>query len=139
MPSNPILQRRQQPLFRSISDHLCSACRKSCFGEFQPRHSRLAHRTRNYKRQDLVKSTETLGSAIWTAEPGDILEKRSGISSSLSEARSQLRSLASGSQIQIVQPSAAFTRARDLSGGPVLASSWDHPLLLLLLARFQHY
>ena len=113
LPSNQILQKRQQPLFRSISDHLCSACRKSCFGESQPRHSHLAHHTRNYKRQDLVKSTETLGSAIWGSGARRHIGERSGISSSLSEARSQLRSLAWGSQIQIVQPSAAFhTRTR---------------------------
>ena len=109
MPSSRILQKRQQPLYRSVSDHLGPAFSKSLLGGFQPRHS-LHEIT---KSQDLVKSTELWGVQFGSGARRHIGRKEWHLVPSLSEARSQLRSLAWGSQIQIVQPSAAFhTRTR---------------------------
>ena len=81
----------------------------------------------------MVKSTESLGSAIWAAEPSDILEERSGISSPAFQRRGASLTHSLGvARFRSCSHQPPSTRARDLSGGPVLASSWDCPVLLLV-------
>jgi hypothetical protein len=116
-PVAQILHTRQQPLYRSISDLLCSACRKSPCGDFQPRHTPTpTDYTHFYRGQRL----DQIGSKLSGVRFGREARRHiwnPGVAffvPALSSAQSQLRSLACGSQIQIVQPSAAFSHAHEI-------------------------
>jgi hypothetical protein len=115
---------------------------RRCLGELlQPRHplcSRRPPRTEITEDRTLIKSTETLGSAIWGSAALRQIGRKSVASRprgpSLSEARKPSFDHSLGlARFRSCSHQPPSTRARDLSGCPVLVSSWDCLLLLVSL------